>query len=211
MSATDKRNAKRKEFRDYLNTTLIGGFLVILPVAILLIVFKWLFNILFGIIAPITSVLTFGGRIDQFLASILALSIIILICFGLGVAMRTALGNYLYQQFDDHVLSRIPFYKPIRDTVRQFSDREKMPFTKVVMVNVFNSDTLMTGFITDEHNRDYYTVFAPTGPNPTNGFVFHVKASQVTILDISVEEAMKSIISVGAGSKNIVESYFRES
>jgi uncharacterized membrane protein len=69
----------------------------------------------------------------------------------------------------------------------------------------------MTGFITDEHANDFYTVFVPTGPNPTNGFIFHVKAHQITEIDVSVEEAMKAIISVGAGSKNIVESYFRNS
>ena len=209
MSAEEKRQQKRKEFRDYINTTLIGGFLVILPLAILLIVFNWIFNLLFGIIEPITSVLTFGGRIDQFLASILALSIIIVLCFGVGFLVQTTMGSYLYQQFDKRVLSKIPFYKPIRDTVKQFSDREKMPFSKVVMINVFNSDTLMTGFVTDEHANDMLTVFVPTGPNPTNGFIFHVKSHQVTEIDISVEEAMKAIISVGAGSKNLVESYFK--
>lgn len=200
-------NEKQNKFRDYINTTLIGGFLVILPVAILLIVFNWLFNIITGIIAPITSVLTFGGRVDTFLASILALAIIIVACFGLGFMVQTTMGNYLYGQFDKRVLSRIPFYKPIRDTVNQFSNREKTPFTKVVMVNVFGSDTLMTGFITDEHDNDMVTIFVPTGPNPTNGFIFHMQRHQVTEVDISVEEAMKAIISVGAGSKNIVDSY----
>lgn len=198
---------KRKELRDYINTTLIGGFLVILPLALLFIVFNWLFNIVFGFIAPITSLLTFGGRVDRFLATILAVVILVLACFGVGLFVRTTMGNYLYEEFDKHVLNRIPFYKAIRDTVRQFSNREKMPFSKVVMVNVFNSDTRMTGFITDEHTEDMFTVFVPTGPNPTNGFIFHVKRDQITFVDVPVEDAMKAIISVGAGSKKIVESY----
>lgn len=210
MSA-DIREQRRKEFRDYINTTLIGGFLVMLPVAILLIVFNWLYNIVVSIIQPITSLLTFGGRIDSFLASILAIAILIVTCFGVGFLVQTSLGNYLYEEFDKRVLSKIPFYKPIRDTVKTFSDREKMPFSKVVMVKVFDSETLMTGFVTDKHIGDMITVFVPTGPNPTNGFIFHVRADQVTVIDVPVEEAMKSIISVGAGSKNIVESYFRKS
>ncbi|MCP4123337.1 MAG: DUF502 domain-containing protein [Bacteroidetes bacterium] len=200
---------RRQEFRDHINTTLIGGFLVILPLAILFIVFNWIFNVVVSLIQPITRFLTFGGRIDLFLANLLAIAIIILLCFGLGLFVKTTMGNYIYREIDEKILGKIPFYKGIRDTVKQFSNREKAPFSKVVMVNVFNSGTLMTGFITDEHDNDMVTVFVPTGPNPTNGFIFHVNLDQITEIDITVEEAMKAIISVGAGSKNIADSYFK--
>lgn len=200
----------KKDFRDYINTTLIGGFLVILPLAILFLVFRWMFNLVFGFISPITNVLTFGGRIDLFLANILALAIVILICFGLGLFVRTTMGNYIYREIEEKVLGRLPFYKAIRDTVMQFTNREKMPFSKVVMVKVFDSDTLMTGFITDEHDNEFYTVFVPTGPNPTNGFIFHVKEHQITRINVPVEDAMKAIISVGAGSGSMMDSYFRK-
>ncbi|MCB0503089.1 MAG: DUF502 domain-containing protein [Bacteroidetes bacterium] len=196
---------KRKEFKDHVYTTLIGGFLVILPLAILLIVLNWVFGLILGIIAPITNLMTFGGSIDKFLANILAIIIVLFICFGMGVLMRTSMGQYLWEQLDEHVLSKIPLYKGISETVKQFSNREKMPFSQVVLVDVFSNDTRMTGFITDEYNGDSLTVFVPTGPNPTNGFIFHVKEHQVQRIDVPVEDAMKSIIGVGTGSKKIME------
>ena len=198
---------KRKEFKDYINTTLIGGFLVILPLAILLLVFRSIFNLILGFISPITNILTFGGKIDNFLANIFAIVIILALCFIVGFFVRTTVGNYLFEQFDKHVLQKIPFYKPISETVKQFSNREKMPFSKVVVIDVFGNGTRMTGFITDEHTNDYITVFVPTGPNPTNGFIFHVKQDQITEVDIPVEDAMKSIISVGAGTQKLMNSY----
>lgn len=201
-------NYRRKEFRDHMITTLIGGFLVILPLAILYLVFNWTFNIVLNFIKPVTLFLTFGGRVDKFLANILALMVILLLCFGLGVFVKTTLGSYIYREFDAKVLGRIPFYTSIRDTVSQFTNREKMPFSKVVLVNVFGSETLMTGFVTDEHENDMLTVFVPTGPNPTNGFIFHVKRDQTTRVNVPVDEAMKSIISVGTGSKKLLDSYF---
>lgn len=195
---------KRKEFKDYINTTLIGGFLVILPLAILLIVFNWIFGFILNIIDPITKLLTFGGSVDRFLASILSIIIILLICFGVGFFIRTRAGHYLYLRIERRILRRIPFYKAISETVKQFSDREKMPFSKVVLADIYGNDTRMTGFITDEHENGDFTIFVPTGPNPTNGFIFHVKADQIQEINVSVEEAMKSIIGVGTGSKKLI-------
>ncbi len=198
---------KRKEFKDYINTTLIGGFLVILPLAILLIVLNWIFKLILQFISPITNLMTFGGSIDNFVANILAIAIVLMICFGMGFLMKTAMGSYLWHQFDEKLLQKIPLYKGISETVKQFSNREKMPFSRVVLVDVFGNDTRMTGFITDEHDNDRVTIFVPTGPNPTNGFIFHVKKHQIQEIDVSVEEAMKSIIGVGTGSKKLMENY----
>jgi uncharacterized membrane protein len=197
------KDRKHKELRHYINTTLIGGFLVILPFAILLVVFKWIFTFILNIIAPITQLMTFGGAVNSFLASIMALVIIILICFGFGVLGRTTIGNYIFEEFEKKILLRIPFYKVINETVKQISNRDKMPFSKVVLVDVFSNDTRMTGFITDEHENGYFTVFVPTGPNPTNGFIFHVMGHQLQEIDIPVEEAIKSVIGVGTGSTNL--------
>jgi uncharacterized membrane protein len=62
----------------------------------------------------------------------------------------------------------------------------------------------MTGFITDEIQDNYYTVFVPTGPNPTNGFIFHVPPERIEFLDVKTEEAMRSIIAVGSGSSKFI-------
>lgn len=58
----------------------------------------------------------------------------------------------------------------------------------------------MTGFVTDELPNGKLTIFVPTGPNPTNGFIFHVDEDQVEYLDTNTEDAMRSIIGVGVGS-----------
>ena len=113
--------------------------------------------------------------------------------------MQTRFGNQLVSYLENRLLTRLPFYTLIRDTVQQLFGNKETPFKRVVLVNVFNSDTLMTGFITAEM-EDYLTVFVPTGPNPTNGFIFHVRQDQVQSVDIKPEEAMRTIIGVGTGS-----------
>ena len=72
------------------------------------------------------------------------------------------------------------------------------------------NDTLMTAFITDQHDNGLYTVFVPTGPNPTTGFVFHLKQEFVHPIGVSVQEAFQSIIGCGAGSANIINTYTKQ-
>ena len=65
----------------------------------------------------------------------------------------------------------------------------------------------MTAFVTDDSQEDMWTVFVPTGPNPTSGNIYHLPVSTITVIDISVETAMRSIISCGAGSASLLEAY----
>jgi uncharacterized membrane protein len=79
----------------------------------------------------------------------------------------------------------------------------------VVLVDLFNSGTLMTGFITDDQG-EIITVFVPTGPNPTSGNIYHVRKEKVFKTDAAVDNGMRSIISCGAGSSEIFEQIIGE-
>jgi uncharacterized membrane protein len=72
-------------------------------------------------------------------------------------------------------------------------------------VDIFNTGTLMTGFITDDQG-EIITVFVPTGPNPTSGLIYHLPRARVLKTNASVDSGMKSIISCGAGSAEVFAS-----
>jgi len=63
----------------------------------------------------------------------------------------------------------------------------------------------MTAFITDTHEDGSYTLFVPTGPNPTSGLIFHLAGKYVHPVDVPVQDAMRSIISCGAGSSKLID------
>jgi uncharacterized membrane protein len=66
---------------------------------------------------------------------------------------------------------------------------------------------LATCFITDTHEDGSYTVFMPTGPNPTSGLIYHLEGQYVHLVDIPVQDAMRTIISCGAGSEKLISQY----
>ena len=52
----------------------------------------------------------------------------------------------------------------VKETVNQLFNRKVSPFSSVALIQIFQNETLVTGFVTDEHEDDMSTVFVPTGP-----------------------------------------------
>jgi uncharacterized membrane protein len=195
--------------KTFLRTTILGGVIVILPTIILVFAFKWLFGVVADGIRPLTELvaetLTLPDRYDQIIATLIVLSVIILGCFLVGLFVRTRLGQMVYAGLENSVLSRAPGYRMVKETVNQFLGKKETPFSSVALVQIFENDTKVTAFITDRHENGTVTVFVPTGPNPTSGFIYHLDAKYVHPVDVSVEDAMRSVISCGAGSEKLIK------
>ncbi|MEO1258209.1 MAG: DUF502 domain-containing protein [Bacteroidota bacterium] len=150
--------------------------------------------------APLSKLIGFAQSTNELVIDLLAIAIVLVGCFFVGLLTRTRLGKGLFQELNKMLTNNIPFYGTIRETVQQFTGAKKMPFSQVVLIDPFGSGNQMIGFIADEHPNGRYTTFVPTGPNPTNGFIFHVTKEQLEFLDVKPEEAMRVVIGVGAGA-----------
>jgi uncharacterized membrane protein len=97
----------------------------------------------------------------------------------------------------------------VKDIVNQFmGDKSNSPFRKgaVARVRIFGGtvETSVTAIVTSQHDDGTYTVFVPTGPNPTSGFIYHVPAEYVELRpEIKIESAMRTVIACGAGSDKL--------
>ncbi len=144
---------------------------------------------------------------------------------GTGVLARYIVGRKIIN-YGERILQRIPFISRVYRAVQQIRDvfitREGAVFQKVCMVDYPRRGMAAVAFVTSrEHGvvqevlgkPDYVAVFIPTTPNPTSGFLVYLPESDITVLDISVEEAMKLIISGGAyipGNRAIKDDGGRE-
>ena len=195
------------KIKSFIMTSLLGGVIVILPVAILVAVFGWVFSFTTNLIQPFTDLVVANSDLKEIIADTLVLFVIFVVCFFVGLIVRTRFGKFIYHMIENHLLKIAPGYTLIKETVLQILGNKKSPFSSVALVQIFGNDTLVTSFITDEHSDGSFTVFVPTGPNPTSGNIYHLKGEYVHPVDVSVEDAMRSIISCGAGSTQLVESY----
>ncbi|MEW6672379.1 MAG: DUF502 domain-containing protein [Thermodesulfobacteriota bacterium] len=196
--------------RKFVKTSLIGGIAVILPITILFLIFKWIFNVIIRIIQPLASLLVATSHLQVLAADVIVLGIILATCFLVGAIVKTKIGSFLHEHIDMRLSKLVPGYSMIKLTVTQFFDRKSTPFSSVALVRAFDDESLMTAFITETHPDGSFTVFVPCGPNPTTGYIIHMKKEHVHPVPVSVEEALRSVISCGAGSKPIIAAYHRK-
>ena len=195
--------------KNFLKTTLLGGVIVILPITILIFAFRWLFGVVSSGIKPLSDLVVrtiplLSNRYDELIATLIVIFVILGGCFLVGLFIRTRLGQLLYSSLEGGLLSKAPGYKMVKETVNQFFGRKQSPFSSVALVQIFQNETMVTAFVTDRHGNGTVSVFVPTGPNPTSGFIYHIPEKYVHPVDVPVEDAMRSVISCGAGSEMLV-------
>lgn len=132
----------------------------------------------------------------------------ILIVFVTGVVSRNVLGRRIVEGWES-LLGRIPVVKSIYNSVKQVSDTlfssSGQAFRKALLVQWPREGVWTVAFLTgrpgEEVTRhigqDYISVYVPTTPNPTGGYFVMLPKADIIELDMSVDEALKYIISMG--------------
>ena len=132
-----------------------------------------------------------------------------IICFLVGLSVRTKLGNWIHINIEEKILTKIPGYSMVKGAINQLisTDKKTKPFWQVVLFKLFNNDVLLTGVITDDEDEEYVTIFCATAPNPTSGFIYHVLRKDVFLIDVGVEDTMRTVFSGGSGSSMLIKRY----
>jgi len=192
------------KLRNFFFNIFIGGVLVLLPIIIILQILQWLFALFEESTRPLTFYLVSEFSLNQTLALITSLILVVILFSIIGMIVRTQVGNNLFQITERILLFKIPGYRTVKEITEQISGKQKGLFRKVALITVGNTGVSATGFVTDEIDENHSTVFIPCGPNPTTGFILHVNNKDITVLDVSVESAMKTVISCGSGSAKFI-------
>lgn len=185
----------------------ITGLLILVPLAITV----WVLNLVIGTLDQSLLLVPerfrpnslFGFDIPG-LGTILT----ILIVFLTGLLTNNLVGNYVVKLWEK-LLHRIPIVNSLYSSVKQVSDTlfssSGNAFRKAVLVPYPHQNSWTIAFLTgvpggDAANHlvgDYVSVYVPTTPNPTSGFFLMMKRSDVVELDMSVDAALKYIVSMG--------------
>lgn len=188
----------------------ITGLLILVPLAITL----WVLNLIVGTMDQSLLLLPERWRPEALigfhipgLGTILTL----LIIFLTGLATRNFVGKQVVKAWES-ILTRIPVVNSIYSSVKQVSDTlfssSGNAFRKAVLVQYPRQGSWTIAFLTgvpggDVRNHlhgDYISLYVPTTPNPTSGFFLMVPRADTIELDMSVDEALKYIVSMGVVS-----------
>jgi uncharacterized membrane protein len=195
-----------------LRNAFLSGLLLLAPLAVTWIVFNWLVDKVGGSFKPIfffavPSQVRDHPSLDM-VWDVLATVIVILLITFLGLVSRYVFSAY-FGRAAERVINNIPgigtLYRTVKQIVDTFSAQKRNVFEKVVMVEYPAPGSFVVGFLTNRATGEIqasmadeiWTIFIPTTPNPTSGFLIFYPQKRVRELDMSVGEAMKLIISGG--------------
>lgn len=141
-------------------------------------------------------------------SKIIILVLLFLFTVLLGVFTEWFFINFLFR-IGDRILHRIPLintiYKTTQDIIKTVFSSDKNTFKQVVMVPFPRKDVFVLGLIPgpspqvccDAAKSELISVFVPTTPNPTTGFLMMFHPSELIMMDIKPEDAIKYIVSCG--------------
>ncbi|EKF75980.1 hypothetical protein A11A3_00760 [Alcanivorax hongdengensis A-11-3] len=193
----------------FVRKSLLGGLTILLPISIIVFFFRWIYQTVTEMIAPFTSVFINAFGLPKFVADWLAVLAILVLCFLIGTLVATRVGSWIWHQWEEQVMTRLPGYRTVREVIAQLmGNSEDSPFNRgeVARVWLYGRDTpvSVTALITSRHADGHLTVFVPTGPNPTSGFIYHVAEELVERHpEIGVEQMMKTVVACGAGTATL--------
>ena len=187
-----------KQFRKFLVSTLVGGLMVLAPIYIAVLLLLRATKSLEVLVSPLAQLLP-----DWFPAAhLLSFLVVLLLCFFVGLALRTRPGRAARAQVEKSVLERIPGYTVVRGLTQQVAGTSGENAWKPALVEI--EEALVPAFIIEEHDDGRFTVFVPSVPTPFAGAVYILTPERVHPVDIPFTQAIQSIGKWGSGAKEFV-------
>lgn len=190
-------------FMSKLRGAFVRGFAVIVPVALTYWFFRALLNAIDGILSPV-----FEHFLGRQIPGLGFISMVILVLI-VGLLSRNLVGRVLFRWFEKLVQS-VPFvrgvYSAIKDLIGAFTVGGKgTTFRQVVLVEYPRSGLYTIAFVTnemqfsysDKRTIDFVNVYIPNPPNPTSGLLILVPKKDAVVLDLTIEQGLKLVLSGG--------------
>ncbi len=198
-------------FKKDVRKRMLTGLLLILPVYVTFFVVKFLFSFVGGTLAPvIKKVLQLCGvalpksSLDEFIITFFGLILTFIALYFIGIFAANFVGKAIISYFEN-LLTKTPIIRNIYSSVKQIIHAVSLPgkqaFKRVVLVDFPKEGAKSIGFVTSDtqYNKEqkYISIFIPTTPNPTTGFLIFVPEDTVIDTTLTVEEAFKTLFSGG--------------
>ncbi|AKG53901.1 transporter [Dehalogenimonas sp. WBC-2] len=181
----------------------ITGLLVTVPAALVIIALLWFFTTIDSILQPIISL--FSGEPITGLGFVIT----IILIYMAGILASNIVGKRLIQ-FAEAIVGRLPVLRQIYNAAKQAmsslsgAGRTKAAFREVVLIEFPRKGIQAIAFITNEiqdaDGQKLIAIYVPTAPVPTSGYFALVKEEEIIRTHISVDTAMKMVISSGIAS-----------
>ena len=184
--------------KKFLKTTLVGGVMFLVPVALVLLALKHAMGFAVRVAHPIAAQFPQVEIAGVALATLIAVLILLLIAFGAGLLARTPTGRRITHWFEESLLGGMPQYRMVKSMADGLTQVESGQGMQPALLRT--DDGWQLAYRLEDLPGDWVAVFVPQAPTPMSGNVLYVPAQAVQPLDLTMPAAMKLVKSLGLGS-----------
>jgi uncharacterized membrane protein len=187
----------------FFKTRIIGGLLFLVPVGVLIIVLAKVIELMLLVAEPLAAFIPIDSVAGVAVANIVAVLIIVLICFIAGIiAQRTLVGSAV-ENLESKVLSKLPGYVLIKGMLSGLQEHDTHALHTVLVT--FNSASRI-GLEIERLDDGRVVVMTPSSPNPWSGMVHIIDADRVQRLELPMTLYMENVERFGQGTNELLGS-----
>jgi uncharacterized membrane protein len=182
----------------FVRTTLAGGVLFLLPVVVVVIIVGKALAIAREIVTPLATRLPVESVIGLATPKLLAITLLVLLCFLAGVFARTRLAQKMVARLETTVLFNVPGYEFFKGVSRSLLGQEKHLAHPVVLARI--EDAWQIALLMERLEGGHVAVFVPDVPSPQSGSLYFMTEDRIKLMDVPSAAAMKCLKRYGLDS-----------
>ena len=192
-----------KSLTAFLKTTIVGGALYLVPIALILVVLGKVHAITSKLVAPMAQQLELHDVGGIHVARLLAIVGVVVACFLAGLFARTAIAQQLVGWLERAILSNLPGYSVVSTLGADVAGTgDAQSHMKVVLARI--EDSWQLGLLVERVDETHSAVFVPGAPDPKSGSVYLMTDDRFKQVDVRIPQAMKCIKGLGVGSRELL-------
>lgn len=182
----------------FLKTTLLGGLVVLLPAYVTVLLLLKTLGVANAAIEPVSGHLPTGVEYR----TLVAIALMIVVCFAAGLFVRTAVGRYLKRAVERTLLERVPGYAVFRGLAEKLADSHARSSFAAALVVI--EEALVPACIVERHAGGLCTVFVPSAPTPAVGAIYILPPHRVYEIDVPLVQLAAVVSKWGAGTSELL-------
>jgi uncharacterized membrane protein len=187
-----------KRLGEFVMSALVSGLLIVIPLYLAILLLVKATQSVAGLVRPFTMLLP-----EWFPAEgALSLLLVLIVCFLIGVAVRTSAGRAIRERIEKSLFEKVPGYALFRSLTQRLVGKDEENVWKPALAEI--EDALVPAFIIEELDDGRLTVFVPSIPTPLAGAVYILIRERVHPLDVPFTQAIKAVSRWGSGSRELV-------
>ena len=193
-----------KKMLDFVKTTVLGGLVAIVPLAVLIVALGMALKVMVDIMNALKGVLPFSPLVNTAIIFGVALVALVAICFGAGLLVKTAFGHAFVEKMHAFFSAHIPMYKTIRDITRNAAGMQGREFD-LALIDLHGSPSRVLGTVMEELPDNRVAAYIPMSPTLGVGQVYVLPAENVERLDVPIADFAGAISQWGVGTEKLFQ------